>query len=423
MGISLDMGSGVFMSGRDLRKWRVIDDVLKKIRSQDDAAEDLGLSTRQVRRLVKKAKVNGAKGIVHGLKGKMGNRAMAEGIKRQVLDIWNQKYRAARLNFSHFTEKLNEVEGLRIGRESVRRILRTNGVSDRVLKKGRKHRRFRQRKAQFGELLQQDTSPHDWMGTGQILQLVVIVDDATSKLLFCRLFEHDGTLANMNGMKAVFQKYGLPMATYADRASWFFYTPKMRIANGPKPEFSEVDKRFKTQIGRALDELGVEFIPAYSPQAKGRVERANGTLQDRLIPELKLRGITDIESANQFIVDVFIDDYNRRFGLEPQSTISAFVKVQDPQQLEEILCLKFICKVAKDNTVRREKYFTLQLEPSANRINWHQARVEVRIYPDGRVRTLHLPSYSDVPFSVLELKALYEPKSSSELPMLMKSTA
>lgn len=204
MGFSMDMEGKVLMSGQDLRKWRMVDDVMKKLKTQEEAGEELELSARQVRRLVKKAKREGVKGIVHGLRGKKGNRAMAEDFKNQVLSIWQTKYRSCRLNFSHFTEKLNEVEGVKIGRDSVRRLLRSNGVSDRILKKGRKHRRFRERKPQFGEMLQLDTSPHDWLGTGVKYHCVVIVDDATSSPLHCQLFEHDGTLPNMAAMRAVF---------------------------------------------------------------------------------------------------------------------------------------------------------------------------------------------------------------------------
>jgi len=420
---TVDMEGKVFMGGHDLRKWRLIDDVLKKMKTQEEAGDDLNLSTRQVRRLVRRAKKDGVKGIIHGLRGKKGNRAMAEHLKSQVLSIWEAKYRSCRLNFSHFTEKLNEVESVKIGRESVRQLLRSKGVSDRVLKKGRKHRSFREPKAQFGEMLQLDTSPHDWLGTGVKYHCVVIVDDATSRLLYCQLFERDGTLPNMAAMRAVFLKYGLPMAIYTDRASWFFYTPKHRIADGPKPEFSEVDRHFKTQIGRALDELGIEFIPAYSPQAKGRVERMNGTLQDRLIAEIKLNGITEMDKANKFIEEIFIDDLNKRFGKDPKSAVSAFVSVAKPEQIDEILCLKFICKVAKDNTVCRAKYFKLQLEPSPERTNWHQARAEVRIYLDGKIKVLHLPTQKTVPFKILEIATPHEPKNTSELPVTQKRAA
>lgn len=423
MRISLDMESGIVMRGQDIRKYRLIEDVLKKIKSQEEVSEELELSVRQVRRLVRKAKMEGVKGLVHGLKGKPGNRRMPEEIKNQVLKIWESKYRSARLNFSHFTEKLNEVEGVKIGREKVREILRAKGVADRVPKKGRKHRRWRERKAQFGELLQLDTSPHDWLGTGKRLNCVVIVDDATSKLVFCRLFEHDGTMTNMIALKCVFAKYGLPMSVYTDRASWFFYTPNCRTVEGPKPKFSEVDRAHKTQIGRALEELGIEFIPAYSPQAKGRVERANGTLQDRLIAEFKLHGITGIDEANAFIDETFIDDYNKRFGVEPRDAASAFVYAHSTDQLEQILCLKFICKVAKDNTATAKKYFKLQLKPDNHRLNWHKARVEVRLYADDNLRVLYLPSRKDIPFAVIELRKPREPKHPSELPEVQKKPA
>ena len=419
----LDMEGEVAMSGRDLRRWRLIEDVIMKRKTQEEVGEELELSTRQVRRLIAKTRKEGVRGIVHGLKGKVGNRRLPEAMKDRVFAIWEAKYRSERLNFSHFTEKLNEIEGVKINRETVRQILRAKGVADRQPKKGRKQRRWRERKAQFGELLQQDTSPHDWLGIGKKLNLIVIVDDATSKLLFCRLFEHDGTIPNMVAMKTVFLKYGLPMSIYTDRASWFFYTPKHKTTNGPKPVHQEVDRAFKTQIDRALGELGIEFIPAYSPQAKGRVERANATLQDRLIAELKLRGVTDIDQANRFIEEVFIDDYNKRFGKKAQLSESAFVELKTPERLDQILCLKFTCKVAKDNTVSREKYFKLQLEPNAYRINWQQARVEVRMYPDGRARVVHLPSGADVPFTVIELRHPREAKNPSELPDMQKRSA
>jgi transposase len=419
----LDMEGSVFVSGGDLRRWRLINDLIEGRKTQGEVGEDLELSTRQVRRLRDRAKARGIGGLVHGLKGKSGNRKMSESLKDSVLNVWNTKYRPARLNFTHFTQKLNEVEKIKIGKESVRRLLRGAGVSDRAPKKGRKHRRWRERRAQFGELLQQDTSPHDWLSIGKKHHLVVIVDDATSKLLYCQLFEHDGTIPNMMAMKYVFLKYGLPMASYTDRASWFFYTHKHRTTDGPKPLVGLVDKDFKTQIGRALSELGVEFIPAYSPQAKGRVERANGTLQDRLIAELRLAKITDMDQANEFLEKIFIDDYNVRFGLEPRDSASAFMPVTSTAQLDEILCLKFTCKVAKDNTVTRQKYFKLQLEPDQHRINWHQAKVEVRIYPDMSVKVLHQPSQKEVPFKVIELRQIREPKSPSELPEVQKRSA
>lgn len=418
------MESSVLMSGRDLKRWRLLNDLMEGRKTQIEVAEDLELSTRQVRRLKGRAKEKGVKGLIHGLRAKPGNRKMSEEKKDLVVGLWSTKYRGARLNFTHFTQKLNEVEGISIGKESVRKLLRARGIADRAPKKGRKHRRWRERRAQFGELLQQDTSPHDWLGTGQKHHCVVIIDDATSKLLYCRLFEHDGTLPNMIAMEYVFKKYGLPMAAYTDRASWFFYTHKHRIADGPRPPLAGlVDKDFKTQIGRALYELGVEFIAAYSPQAKGRVERANGTLQDRLIAELRLLKIIDMDEANEFIEKTFIDDYNLRFGVEPRELESAFMPLTSAAQIKESLCLKFTCKVSKDNTVHRAKYFRLQLEPDGQRLNWHQAKMEVRIYPDLSVRVLHQPSQKEVPFKIIELKAIREPKSPAELPEVQKRSA
>jgi hypothetical protein len=417
----MDLEGSVLVSGENLKRWRLICDLIEGRKTQIEVAEKLSLSDRQVRRLKWKVEQNGIENLVHGLRGRRSNNCMSDAKKDLVLNLWNSKYREAKLNFTHFTQKLNEVENVIIGKETVRRLLRDKNVVDRPPKKGRKHRRWRERRAQFGELLQQDTSPHDWLSTGKKQHAVVIVDDATSKLLYCQLFEHDGSIPNMLAMQSVFLKYGLPMGLYTDRASWFFTTHKNRIVNGP-PKITGLSD-FRTQIGRALNELGVEFIPAFSPQAKGRVERANGTLQDRLIAELKLQKITDIDQANDYINAIFIADYNSRFGKEPADTTSAFVTGVSPEQLKEILCLKFTCRVAKDNTVTRAKYFKLQLEPSIDRINWSQAKVQVRIYPDLTVKVLHEPSQKLVPFKIIEIKKIREPKSPSELPDVQKISA
>jgi hypothetical protein len=213
--------------------------------------------------------------------------------EKRILDLWDKKYRPCALNFTHFTEKLNEVEKISVSKEKVRVLLRAKGVVDVRPKKGRKHRKERVRRTQFGEMLQQDTSPHDWLGIGKVFHAVNVVDDATSKILFLKLYEHDGTLPNMEAMRDVILKFGLPMSYYVDRAAWFKVT---RHWDGTISKQSSTE--YETQIERALEELGIELIWAYSAPAKGRVERSNGTLQGRLIA--KTTGLQNVGSSESF---------------------------------------------------------------------------------------------------------------------------
>lgn len=260
-------------------------------------------------------------------------------------------------------------------------------------------------RTQFGELLQQDTSPHDWLGTGEIFHAVNVVDDATSKILFLKLFEHDGTLANMEAMRDVVLKYGLPMSYYVDKATWFKVT---RHWNGTISKRNSSD--YETQIERALTELGVELIYANSAPAKGRVERSNGTLQDRLIAELKLRGIKKLNAANNFIESEFIVDYGQRFGVAPVDPSSAFVPFVGKAKLDRILCFRFTSTVQNNNTITKAQYYKLQLLPTMRRQSWAKAPVEVSIMIDGEVEVRHSISGDQIPFEVLELKQPLEAK-------------
>ena len=292
-----------------------------------------------------------------------------------------------------------------MSKEKVRVLLREKGVVDAKPKKGRKHRKERVRRTQFGELLQQDTSPHDWLGIGKVFHAVNVVDDATSKILFLKLFEHDGTLPNMEAMRDVILKYGLPMSYYVDRAAWFTVT---RHWSGTISKQSSTD--YETQIERALKELGVGIILAHSAPAKGRVERSNGTLQDRLISELKLRGCKTIAEANLFIEGHFIADYEQRFGIAPVDPSSAFVPFIGKEQLDRILCLRFTSTVQNDNTISKSQYYKLQLLPTDYRQSWVKASVEVSLMIDGSVEVRHSNSGKLIPFEIMDLKTPREAK-------------
>jgi hypothetical protein len=353
---------------------------------------------------------------VHGLVGRPSNNALSPEKVERVKSLWVNQYQKAELNFTHFTEKLNEVEGIKISVESVRKILRCENLTDKKMHRPKKHRKERPRKESEGELLQQDTSPHDWLGTGQELHLIVIVDDATSDPLYAQLFERDGTMPNFTALEYVFRTYGLPMTLYTDKASWFHYSGQGVKVGTHKAYFEDprADKKVLTQIGRALEELGVEFIAANSAPAKGRVERMNRTFQDRLISELRLRKITNIDVANVFIEDVFLPDFRKRFKKQPKSPRKAFVELFDPGCLRNILCAKYTSTVRPDNIIARKGLYKIQLLPAAHRANWTKAKVEVRIHTDGTLSVIHEKTGVSIPHEVIECKKLTEFKNGSK---------
>jgi len=413
----------ISLSGEDLRRLRVIQDFINKRISRTEAAEKLGLSLKQVTRLKNKVKLGDISKIAHGLVGKKSNNQTPFELKNKILTLYREKYEPCGFNFTHLTEKLIEVENLSISRETVRNWIRAEGLSDRRIKRGRKHRSRRERRARAGELLQLDTSPHDWFGIGKKQQLIVIVDDATTNILYARLFERDGSLPNLQALDYIFRKYGLPEAIYTDKASWFHYNEQgQRIQNTFKSMREDDGKDVETQIERALKKLGVGMIAAHSPQAKGRVERMNGILQDRLIPDFKLQKIKDIASGNNFLENVFLPKHNSQFQVKPASDESGFVPLANPKVLEEIMCLEFENKVMNDNTVRKANRYLIQLLPSEKRQSWVQAKVITRIKIDGTIVIRHAETNEVIPCKILDLKVPHEHKHDSRSMELRNGT-
>ena len=232
-----------------------------------------------------------------------------------------------------------------------------------------------------GMMLHQDGSRHEWLAGQAACDLIVTMDDATSEIYSAFLVEEEGTASTFRALKQVFTDKGLPSSLYTDRGSHYFHTPE---AGG------KVDKSNPTQVGRALHQLGIEHIAAYSPQARGRSERAFGTLQNRLVKELSLAGITEIEAANRFIEESYLPDHNRRFATKPELEASAFVSSAPPDQVHEVLCLHTKRVVAHDNTVRHERR-VLQIPASPVRHHYVKATVRVHEYPDGTLALFHGP--------------------------------
>jgi hypothetical protein len=261
----------------------------------------------------------------------------------------------------------------------VKTQLHTAGLVERAKRRGA-HRRKRLRKPCEGMMLHQDGSPFAWLAGQPELDLIVTMDDATSTIYSAFLVEEEGTASSFRACLEVFDGKGLPSSFYTDRGSHYFYTPQ---AGGP------VDKGRLTQVGRALDRLGIDHIPAYSPEARGRSERMFGTLQDRLPKELKLAGVADIEGANRFIGEVYLPEHNARFARPAEIAESAFVAA-DPVLLRQILCVEEERIVARDNTVAYEG-LKLQLPESRARPHYVKARVKIRHYPDGTFAIFHGP--------------------------------
>lgn len=404
----------VRLSGDEMKIFRTIQDILDKKISQKEGAQKLEKSTRQIRRLQKRVVSEGHEGVVHKLVGRKSNNALKPDVVERIIKLWEDKYRSCGFNFTHFTQRLNETERVKVSKDTVRILLRERNLVDKKPRKRSQHRKERPRKERFGELLQQDTSPHDWLGTKEKQQLVAITDDATSKVLFAQLFDHDGTLANMKALNHVCHLYGLPMAIYTDRASWFHNSGQgQKLQQTHKAMLTAMDvNKGETQIQRALNELGIELIPAYSPQAKGRIERMNRTFQDRLISELRLHNITNMSLANEYIEKIYLPDHNRRFSKEPQDKDSAFLTLANLDCLEKSFCLKFESRVRNDNVISRVKHYKLQLLPIPTRPSWAQARVKVWIHLDGSITVRHAQTDQLIPYKILELRFIKESKHS-----------
>jgi len=345
--------------------------------SMMEAGELLGMSERQFRRYRDRYEEEGVEGLRDRRLGKASPRRVPSADAQLMLELYGGPYRG--WNVKHFHEHLQRDHGFRWGYTWVKTQLHTAGLVERARRRGA-HRRKRERKPCEGMMLHQDGSRAAWLAGEPELDLIVTMDDATSTIYSAFLVEEEGTASSFRGLLETMVAKGLPSSLYTDRGSHYFYTPKAGEA---------VDKHRLTQVGRALDRLGIEHIPAYSPEARGRSERMFGTLQDRLPKELKLAGITAIAAANAFIRDVYLPEHNSRFAQEPAVTESAFVAA-DPALLKEILCIEEERVVGRDNTVAYEG-LRLQLPPSPARAHYVRARVKVRRYPDGTVAVFHGP--------------------------------
>jgi transposase InsO family protein len=337
----------------------------------------LGMSERQFRRLRDRYEDEGALGVIDRRLGKASAKRVPACDVAWVVEEYRTKY--AGFTAKHFYEKMEQEPRFCWGYTWTKSILQNHGLLVKARKRGA-HRKKRERRPLPGMMLHQDGSQHDWLGTGGKLDLIVTMDDATSEIYSAFLVEQESTKSSFSGLIDVIETHGLPCSLYSDRGSHYWLTQE----TGGK-----VDKVNLTQVGRALKQLGIAHISAYSPEARGRSERAFGTLQDRLVKELVLAKIQDIASANRFIKDVYLPEHNRRFAVAPTQPGSAFVPIIGGLW-RDVLCIQVERQVGNDNTVRYAG-MVLQLPPSPERAHFAKATVRVHEYPNGALAIFHCP--------------------------------
>lgn len=346
--------------------------------SQAEAAEILGMSERTFRRWRDRYEGEGVTGLLDRRLGKASARRVPADQVHDVLTLYRERY--GRFTVKHFHDKLRQHHGFTLGYTWTKLRLQAAGLVAKAPRRST-HRKKRPRRPLCGMMLHQDGSRHRWLPTlEQQLDLIVTMDDATSEIYSAFLVEEEDTRSTFRALTEVIAAHGLPCALYTDRGSHYFHTPQA----GKK-----VAKDQPTQVGRALAQLGIEHIPAYSPEARGRSERAFGTLQDRLPKELQLADITTVDAANRFIREVYLAEHNAAFAVSPEQPESAFV-ADAAGVHRDILCEQEERVVGNDNTVRY-RGLSLQIPPSPIRPHFVKVRVRVHDYPDGTLAIFHGP--------------------------------
>lgn len=342
-----------------------------------EAGELLGMSERQFRRYRDRYEEAGMEGLRDRRLGRASPQRVPERERDQMLKLYREYYGG--WTVKHFHEHLRERHSFTWGYTWTKTQLHAAGLVERARRRGA-HRRKRPRKPCEGMMLHQDGSRFAWLSGQPQLDLIVTLDDATSTIYSAFLVEEESTASSFRGLLETFCQNGLPSSLYTDRGSHYFHTAKAG---------ERVDKQRLTQVGRALRQLGIEHIAAYSPEARGRSERMFSTLQDRLPKELRLASMSSIEAANRFIAEIYLPAHNARFSRPPEIADGAFVAA-DRAQLAEILCIQEERVVGRDNTVVLGR-LRLQLPESRMRHHYVKAQVKVRQYPGGALAVFYGP--------------------------------
>jgi len=330
------------LSQRERDRLKVLHEVQQKHLTQVAAAGRLKVTDRQVRRMLLRLRERGDSSLVHGLRGRPSNRKLAARLEQKILARLRQRY--ADFGPTLAAEHLAQ-EGFPVSRETLRKWKTKAALWRPRSQRVKAVHVWRERRACFGELVMQDSSPFRWLeDRGPACHLIALIDDATSRI-WGRFTEHDTTEENLRTLEGWLRRYGRPVAQYTDKNSIF-----QKAGPQPLPEQLRGDRQ-RTQFGRALNELGIEWIAAHSPQAKGRIERLFETLQDRLVKELRLAGIDSLQAANHFLETRFLLEWEQRFTVAPRNARNAHRRLGGEHHLEEILSVRAARRVAEDHTV------------------------------------------------------------------------
>lgn len=389
------------MSQRERDRLKVLHEVSKRQITQKQAAEQLKLSERHVRRLVRSLKQRGDVAVVHGLRGRASNRKTSgECERRAIEELSREECRDFGPTFA--AEHVSKQLGMEVGRDTIRKWLIAAGLWQSRKRKAETIHQWRERRACFGELVQWDTCVHDWLeGRGERLYLIAMIDDATSRV-HARFVRQDTMEENMRLLWQWLERYGRPLAFYTDKAAMFETTPRS------SPE-SEQSRMQPTQITRALAELGIERISAHSPQAKGRIERFFSTAQDRLVKQLRLAGVCTLEAANAFLETQFLPDWDERFTVSAANPTDAHRTLTELHNLAATLSRVEMRTIATDYTVQFQgKRYQIARASVRVAMKGQKVRVEARL--DGTIAMRFEGTYQDISASMFREQ---EPKSTS----------
>ena len=344
----------IIMSRKEFTRTPVVYSVINKQITQQDAANILSLSRRQIIRLVKKVRQKGDIALVHNSRGRPSNRAITLDIKNRILALCSTKYQGFGPTFA--SEKLFEIEKLSLHPDTLRRWFREAGIEYKK-RKTKTHRSWRQRKGSYGEMVQLDGSHHPWLENRHPkCVLMGYIDDATGKV-YGRFYNYEGTIPAMDSFKRYIKKYGIPQSIYLDKHSTYKSTKKPTIED----ELANI--KAQSQFERALKTLDVNVIHANSPQAKGRVERSFNTHQDRLVKELRLKAISNLKDANRFLQTYYIPKHNRKFAVTADNKANLHRPVLKHLNLNRIFCIKNKVCLRNDFTIQYKNRFYQVLEP------------------------------------------------------------
>jgi transposase len=363
----------ITMSQRDLNRIQVISKVKEKEVRQKQAAEVLGLSERQIRRIVRRVKKEGARGIIHRLRGCSAHNKIDSKIREQVLKVYEKKYQG--FGAKLLSEKLQKIDGIKISKETLRHWLISEGYQQKKRRR-KKHRQWRLRKEYYGQMIQMDGSHHDWLeDRGPRLVLMGYIDDATNRV-YARFYEYEGTIPALDSFKRYAKRHGVPQSVYLDRHSTYKVT---HYDQWKAKVFGDEDPT--SQFERALKELGVKVIHANSAPAKGRIERLFRTLQDRLVKELRLSNAKTLDEANETL-EPYLRQHNSQFMVEPVRRADLHRRAPKTTDLDKILCIKTNHPLRNDFTVLHKKKLYQIMEYTGAK------QTEVRELVNGRMEII-----------------------------------